>query len=67
METEHYNVSESEASCLTILVLVLEARRDKEKQSLATRNVSYNQQQETLPSFFLPLLVVTKVNILTEG
>ena len=38
------NVSESEASCLTILVLVWEARRDKEKQSLATRNGSYNQQ-----------------------
>ena len=46
------NVSESEASCLTILVLVLEARRDKEKLSLATRNGSYNQRQETLPSFF---------------
>ena len=58
-------VSESETSCLTILVSVWEARRDKEKQGLATRSVSYNQ--ETLPSFFLPLLVVTKVNILAEA
>ena len=58
-------MSESETSCLTILVLVWEARRDKEKQGLATRSVSYNQ--ETLPSFFLPLLVVTKVNILAAA
>ena len=58
-------VSESETSCLTILVSVWEAWRDKEKQGLATRSVSYNQ--ETLPSFFLPLLVVSKVNILAEA
>ena len=70
LEMEHGTLQpaqclESETSCLTILVSVWEARRDKEKQGLATRSVSYNQ--ETLPSFFLPLLVVTKVNILAEA
>ena len=58
IETEHYSdVSESEASCLTILVLVWEARRDKEKQGLATRSVSYNHpRKHCLPSFSLYLL-----------
>ena len=51
-------------SCLTILVLVWGAR-NKEKQRLATRRVSYYQRNEKcyLP-LALPPLVVTKVNIL---
>ena len=41
------------------------SKKRQRKHGLATRSVSYNQ--ETLPSFFLPLLVVTKVNILAEA